>query len=63
MWVLNSDKGYVKNIDGDSVEFSARKDDGMIFPNEVEKTRKRFVYDVLIEENGVNRYWKEDLEV
>ena len=61
MYVFNTDKGYVKSIVGESVEFSARKDDGMVFPNEVEKTRKRFVYDVLIEENGVKRYWKEDI--
>ena len=62
MYVFNTDKGYVKSIVGESVEFSARKDDGMVFPNEVEKTRKRFVYDVLIEENGVKRYWKEDIQ-
>lgn len=63
MYAFNTDKGYVKNIIGESVEFSEKKDEGMIFPNEIEKTRKRFIYDVLIEENGVKRYWKEDLEV
>lgn len=61
MYVFNTDKGYVKSIVGESVEFSVRKDEGIVFPNEIEKTRKRFVYDVLIEENGVKRYWKEDI--
>ena len=58
MFVVNTDKGYLTK----GYEFSDVRDEAIRFDNGLGKKERRAIYDMLIGNGVVDRYWFEDVK-